>query len=127
MHPSVMKFCVFVALVTASLCFQTLAQVQSTASVAEAYPATVVGPVAYADEPLVIERSETVVEVAADGTGWRERTLAARLQSDTGVKRYSVLNIAYAGNSQHVEIAYARVIHAYGHAGGGDAHGAVLQ
>ena len=114
MHPSVMKFCVFVALVTASLCFQTLAQVQSTASVAEAYPATVVGPVAYADEPLVIERSETVVEVAADGTGWRERTLAARLQSDTGVKRYSVLNIAYAGNSQHVEIAYARVIHADG-------------
>jgi hypothetical protein len=114
MHPSVMKFCVFVALVTASLCFQTLAQVQSTASVAEAYPATVVGPVAYADEPLVIERSETVVEVAADGTRWRERTLAARLQSDTGVKRYSVLNIAYAGNSQHVEIAYARVIHADG-------------
>ena len=114
MHPSVMKFCVFVALVTASLCFQTLAQVQSTASVAEAYPATVAGPVAYADEPLVIERSETVVEVAADGTGWRERTLAARLQSDTGVKRYSVLNIAYAGNSQHVEIAYARVIHADG-------------
>jgi len=96
----------------------------STGSTAQAaVPSTVLSqapapaaapPVAYADEPLVIERSETVVEAAADGTGWRERTLAARLQSDTGVKRYSVLNIPYAGNSQHVEIAYARVIHADG-------------
>lgn len=80
-----------------------------------AAPASASTPaVAYADEPLVIERSNTVVQVAADGTGWRQRTLVARVQGDAGVKRYSVLTIPYAGNSQHVEIGYARVTHADG-------------
>jgi len=80
----------------------------------------------------VIERSETVVEVAADGRGggagrWR------RGYSPTRGEAVQCAEHRYAGNSQHVEIAYARVIHAdgtvwrrrdggYGHAGGGDAH-----
>jgi tetratricopeptide (TPR) repeat protein len=105
MRQLALKFCTLVALVPASLPFQAFAQA----------PAPVAAPAAaYADEPLVIERSETVVEMAADGTGRMQRTLVARLQSDTGVKRYSVLNIPYAGNSQHVEIAYVRVTHADG-------------
>ena len=100
-----LKFCTLIALVPALLLFQAFAQA----------PTPVAAPAAaYADEPLVIERSETVVEVAADGTGWKQRTLVARLQADAGVKRYSVLTIQYAGNSQHVEIAYARVTHADG-------------
>ena len=105
MRQLALKFCTLIALVPASLPFQAFAQAPAPATAPSA---------AYADEPLVIERSETVVEVAADGTGWKQRTLVARLQSDTGVKRYSVLNISYAGNSQHVEIAYARVTHADG-------------
>ena len=105
MQTPALKFCILAALVPASLSFQSFAQAPAPG----AAPAA-----AYADEPLVIERSETVVEVAADGTGWKQRTLVARLQADAGVKRYSVLTIPYAGNSQHVEIAYARVTHADG-------------
>jgi transglutaminase-like putative cysteine protease len=105
MQTPALKFCILAALVPASLSFQSFAQ----APAPDAAPAA-----AYADEPLVIERSETVVDVAADGTGWKQRTLVARLQADAGVKRYSVLTIPYAGNSQHVEIAYARVTHADG-------------
>ena len=114
--------------------FASLSGICAGANASRCFPAA-----AYADEPLVIERSETVVEVAADGTGWTQRTLVARLQADAGVKRYSVLTIQYAGNSRPVEIAYARVTHADGtvvgdaadggdgHAIGGDTRGAVLQ
>src|ERR1017187_3049284 len=139
MQTPALKFCILAALLPASLSFQSFAQAPAPgAAPAAAYAdeplviersETVVEVAAdgtgwkqrtlvarlQADaggeraEPLVMERSETVVEVAADGTGWKQRTLVARLQADAGVKRYSVLTIPYAGNSQHVEIAYARV------------------
>jgi hypothetical protein len=100
MQTPALKFCMLAALVASSLPFQAFAQAAATA--------------AYADEPLVIERLDTVVEMAADGTGWKQRTLVARLQADAGVKKYGVLTIPYAGNSQRVEIAYVRVTHADG-------------
>ena len=68
MQTPALKFCILAALVPASLSFQSFAQAPAPG----AAPAA-----AYADEPLVIERSETVVDVAADGTGWKQRTLVA--------------------------------------------------
>lgn len=52
-----------------------------------------------------------VYQMAADGTGWRQITVAVRAQSEASVKQLGVVTIAYAANSEHVEIAYARVRH----------------
>jgi hypothetical protein len=66
---------------------------------------------AYSSEPIVIEHSDSVLNMLADGTGWRQLTLVARLQSDATVKAYGVLTVPYASSYQHVEISYARVRH----------------
>jgi hypothetical protein len=103
MHFPTLKFCVLLALVAFSLPAQVLAQTTP--------PSAVSGSVAYADEPIVIERVDHVISVATDGTGWKENTLVARLQSDVTVKKYGVLSVPYASNSEHVELLYARVRH----------------
>jgi tetratricopeptide (TPR) repeat protein len=103
MHSPTLKFCVLLALVASSLPAEALAQTTP--------PSTVSGGVAYTDEPIVIERADTVISMATDGTGWKEHTLIARLQSDATVKKYGVLSVPYASNSEHVELLYARVRH----------------
>ncbi len=103
MHSSTLKFCVLFALVAFSLPAQVLAQTTP--------PGAVSGSVAYADEPIVIEHADHVISVATDGTGWKENTFVARLQSDATVKKYGVLSVPYASNSEHVELLYARVHH----------------
>jgi tetratricopeptide (TPR) repeat protein len=52
--------------------------------------------------------------MAADGTGWIEHTLVARLQSDATLKKYGVVSVPYASSSEHVELLYARVRHTDG-------------
>jgi tetratricopeptide (TPR) repeat protein len=66
---------------------------------------------AYPDESVVVEHLDMVVNYAPDGTGWKERTFAARLQSDSAVKKYGVVTVPYASNSESVAILYARVRH----------------
>jgi tetratricopeptide (TPR) repeat protein len=63
----------------------------------------------YAAESIVILHSDTLYSFAADGTGYRERTLAARIQSEAAVRSLGVVAIPYAGNSEQVQILYARV------------------
>jgi tetratricopeptide (TPR) repeat protein len=63
----------------------------------------------YASESIVIEHADVVYTFAADGTGTRERTIAARVQSEAAVRALGVVGIPYAGNSEQVEIVYARV------------------
>lgn len=65
----------------------------------------------YAGESVVIEHLDTVYQMAGDGTGWRQMTMALRLQTDAALKQYGVLIVPYAGSSERVEIAYARVRH----------------
>jgi hypothetical protein len=65
----------------------------------------------YSSEPFVVERADSIFNMLADGTGYIDRSLVARLQSDAAVKRYSVVTIPYASNSEHIELAYARVRH----------------
>lgn len=63
----------------------------------------------YAGESIVIESSENVYSMAADGTGWRQRTVVVRVQSEAAVKQLGVVSIPFAGSSERVEIEYARV------------------
>jgi hypothetical protein len=103
MRSPTLKFSVLLALVASSLPAQALAQTTP--------PSTKSDNVAYADEPIVIERADTVINMATDGTGWKEHILVARLQSDATVKKYSVLSVPYASDSEHVKLLYARVRH----------------
>ena len=74
-----------------------------------AAPKTPSPPADYSAEALVVERMDTVYRFAADGTGSREITTVTRIQSDAAARQFGVLNFAFAGNSEHVEIDYVRV------------------
>ena len=93
-----------IALTIASLPALTLSQTPT------ATPATSATP-AYAEEPVVIEHADSVINMAADGTGWKQLTVVARLQTDAAIKAYGVFTVPYASSSEHVEINYARVRH----------------
>ena len=98
MHSATPKFCVLFALVASSFTTQALAQTTPAGATS--------GSVAYADEPIVIERADHLFSVATDGTGWKEHTFVARLQSDATVKKYGVLSVPYASNSEHRELLF---------------------
>src|ERR1039458_1952412 len=66
-------------------------------------------PPDYSAEPIVIEHLEHIYTMAADGTGVRLLTVAARVNSDASVRQLGVLSIPYASSSEHVELAYVRV------------------
>jgi tetratricopeptide (TPR) repeat protein len=68
----------------------------------------------YSGESSVVEHFNSVYQMAADGTGWHQMAMAVRIQSDAALKQLGVLVIPYAGSSDRVEIAYARVRHADG-------------
>ena len=93
-----------IALTIASLPAHTLSQVPAAATTPGAAPA-------YTEEPVVIEHADSVLNMLADGTGWRQLTLVARIQSDATVKTYGLLSVPYASSTEHVEINYARVRH----------------
>jgi tetratricopeptide (TPR) repeat protein len=68
----------------------------------------------YAQEPIVIVRSDTRYHMEADGTGFMEKTVVARIQSEATLKQLGVLAVPFAAKSQHVEWMYARVRHGDG-------------
>ena len=68
-----------------------------------------VGDSAYPEESFVIEHIDSVYTMAADGTGSKELSFAVRIQSDAAVRALGVVSVPYAGNSEQVEILYARV------------------
>jgi hypothetical protein len=63
----------------------------------------------YSAEPLVIEHVEHIDTMAADDTGVRQITFAARVNSDATVRQLGILNIPYASSSERVELVYVRV------------------
>ncbi len=87
----------------------------SLAQTRRSQPASSSASPSYAGEPVVIEHNfDTAYQQRrCRWDGWKKDVLVARMPS-TRMKRYSVLTIPYAGNSQHVEIDFARVTHADG-------------
>jgi tetratricopeptide (TPR) repeat protein len=80
-----------------------------TAAPAAILPNPPAVPLDYSGEPVVIEQLDHLYTVAADGTGVRQFTLAARVQSDAAVRQYGVLSLSYAASSEHIELVYVRV------------------
>ena len=68
----------------------------------------------YSGEPFVIVHRDQVYQMAADGTGWSQTTVAVKVQTEAALKVLGVVTIGFAGNFESVEIAYARVRHADG-------------
>ena len=77
-------------------------------------PVTVLAPDKFAAEPAVITRVADVVAMQPDGTGYRERTFAVRIQSEAAVHDFSVISFQFAGASEHVDLHYLRVRRADG-------------
>jgi tetratricopeptide (TPR) repeat protein len=65
----------------------------------------------YSAEALVIEHLDLVLRMAADGTGSRQTTVVARIQTDAAARQLGVVYVPYASISERVEIAYVRVRH----------------
>lgn len=63
----------------------------------------------YAGESAVVLRQISLYSFNLDGTGYREQSLAVRVQSEAAVRELGILNIGFAGASERVEIEYARV------------------
>ena len=68
----------------------------------------------YSAEPIVVERYDTVYKMAADGTGSKLTTVVGKVQTEAAAKQLSIVGVAYASNSEHVEFSYVRVRHPNG-------------
>jgi hypothetical protein len=86
-----------------------LGQSTATQVAAQSSPGVSTLPVDYSAEPIVIEKLDSVYEMAADGTGSKQTTVVAKVQSESAVRQLGVVNIPFAGNSERVEIGYVRV------------------
>ena len=71
----------------------------------------------YSGEPIVIEKSEAVYRMAADGTGTRLVSRVARIQSEAVLREVGVVMIGYASNSEKAEFLYVRSRHPDGTVG----------
>lgn len=69
---------------------------------------------AFANEPYVIESDSTVVSMKADATGTRVQTYAIRIQSESALRSFGVVAIAYPHSSEAADFSYVRVRHADG-------------
>ena len=72
-------------------------------------PALPSGDDPYRNESLVIERSETVYRMHADGTGERDLHVILRIQSDGAAQQFGVLAFAYASANETPIIKFVRV------------------
>ncbi|MDE1155791.1 MAG: DUF3857 domain-containing protein [Acidobacteriaceae bacterium] len=86
----------------------------SAAAAAAAAASSVGGTDAYANESFVITHSSWTYAMKADGTGYREQTVAVHLQSEAAVRNFGVLQIPFASSSERVELHYARARHTDG-------------
>ena len=72
-------------------------------------PATPPADDPYKNESVVIERSETVYRMHADGTGERDLHVIVRIQSDGAAQQFGVLAFAYASANETPVIKFVRV------------------
>ena len=91
--------------VYAPVCFA-----QAKTAVPSAHP---VAP-SYNGEAVVVEKAETVYRYEADGTGEKEIHERLRLQSDAGVRQFSVLSLAYASATESPQIESVVAYHSDG-------------
>jgi hypothetical protein len=62
----------------------------------------------YSGESFVAERSDVVYMMNADGTGYMQKTVAVKIQSEAALQQLGIVGMGFAGNSQRVEFRYVR-------------------
>lgn len=65
-------------------------------------------PDPYSSESLVLDRVDVVYAMNADGTGYMQKTVVAKIQSPAAVQQLGIIGMVFAANSQHVEFHYLR-------------------
>lgn len=63
----------------------------------------------YSQEAVVIEQVSTAYRFESDGTGQRELTLRAKVQSDAGVERFGQLIFGYSSANEKLDMDFVRV------------------
>jgi tetratricopeptide (TPR) repeat protein len=91
-----------------ALCASAPSRSQAPASPAHAAPPS------YSAESIVIRHAEIIMDMKADGTGTRDETTAATIQSEAALRQLGVIGINFASASERVEFRYVRVRHADG-------------
>lgn len=76
---------------------------QSPSTKSEA-PEKVSSPDNYANEALVIERTETTYKYNLDGTGEKVTSVRMRIQNEAGAREFSVLSLAFASATETVKV-----------------------
>jgi tetratricopeptide (TPR) repeat protein len=92
-----------------SLLLPSAATAQSTTTLIQSAQTTATNR--YAAESVIIDRDDWIYSSNADGTGYREDTIAATVLTDAAVRQLGVIGIEFASASEHVEIVYAQVRH----------------
>ena len=67
-----------------------------------------VAPDPYSSEPFVLERVDTSYVLNADGTGFMQKTVAVKIQSEAALQQLGIIGMVFAANSQHMEFHYVR-------------------
>ncbi len=68
----------------------------------------------YAGEPIVIVDRHSLISMHADGTGFRQTAIVFRVQTESAVRQFGVVQIGFASAAEHAEFLYVRVRHANG-------------
>ena len=63
----------------------------------------------YSGEGFVIQKYSTDVTYATDGTGERRITVQVKIQSDSAVRQFGVLEFPYESRNEHIDFVYVRV------------------
>lgn len=89
-------------------CATALAQTSSTPAPVSA-GSTKQTADSYSKEPYVFESISNAVRFEADGTGQRDFTFRARIQSESAVREFGLLTYPFAARFETVDIMYVRV------------------
>ncbi len=68
-------------------------------------------PDPYSGETGVLERVDVVYAMNADGTGYMQKTVVAKIQTEAALQQLGILGMRFAGNTQHAEFHYVRARH----------------
>src|ERR1043165_9129847 len=63
----------------------------------------------YSGEAVIVEQLSRVYRFERDGTGQRELSLRAKIQSDAGVERFGQLIFGYSSANEKLDMDYVRV------------------
>jgi hypothetical protein len=66
-------------------------------------------PDTYSKEPYVFESISNSLRFEADGTGQRDLTFRARIQSESAIREFGLLTYPFASSFENLEIDYVRV------------------